>query len=78
MPSIQRSAFRADSMPVSTKSESECLTPPAGLNHPKEQTAWNESTKGSLVPTIQKKKKKNPDFVVAQKVKKKNQVDDTK
>ena len=32
LPSIQRSAFLADSMRVSTKSESECLTPPAGLN----------------------------------------------
>ena len=31
LPSIQRSAFLADSMRVSTKSESECLTPPAGL-----------------------------------------------
>ena len=31
LPSIQRSVFLADSMPVSTKSESECLTPPAGL-----------------------------------------------
>ena len=33
LPSIQRSAFLADSMPVSTKSESERLTPPAGLNN---------------------------------------------
>ena len=32
LPSIQRSASLADSMRVSTKSESECLTPPAGLN----------------------------------------------
>ena len=32
LPSIQRSAFLADSMRVSTKYESECLTPPAGLN----------------------------------------------
>ena len=31
LPSIQRSAFLADSMRVSTKSELECLTPPAGL-----------------------------------------------
>ena len=31
LPSIQRSTFLADSMRVSTKSESECLTPPAGL-----------------------------------------------
>ena len=30
---MQQSAFLADSMPVSTKSELECLTPPAGLNY---------------------------------------------
>ena len=31
LPSIPRSAFLADSLPVSTKFESECLTPPAGF-----------------------------------------------
>ena len=68
LPSIQRSAFLADSMPVSTKSESGCLTPPAGLNSIKHLTYtkisisateeaaawWKVSLHGNAEPLNQK------------------------
>ena len=51
LPSIQRSVFLADSMRVSTKSESECLTPPAGLN-------WNIGNVFGKKSFFSKKKKR--------------------
>ena len=55
-PSIQRSAFLADSMRVSTKSESECLTPPAGLKGKiKEEKTFRQGIELSISDLLPKK-----------------------